>query len=131
MTHEELLCKRESIHPIALEIDPQQVSAKVGDEVAHPINYFLQIEGMAKMWANRAAMSVGTGGGGQASEAKTEGKGKEQKKEDAPAAPEKKNFDVILKSYDAASKVKIIKEVKELLKLGLKEVFGFSYLGKR
>ena len=31
-------------------------------------------------------------------------------------------LDIVLKSYDAASKVKIIKEVKTIFNLGLKEV---------
>jgi len=58
--------------------------------------------------------SVG-GGGAQPEEAeqKEEGKG--------AAAQEKTSFEVQLTSIDAAQKIKIIKEVRELLKLGLKE----------
>ncbi len=39
----------------------------------------------------------------------------------APAVEEKSEFDVVLASYDAAKKMGIIKAVKEMLGLGLKE----------
>lgn len=39
----------------------------------------------------------------------------------AEAVEEKTEFDVILKSYDAAQKIKVIKVVREQLGLGLKE----------
>jgi large subunit ribosomal protein L7/L12 len=39
----------------------------------------------------------------------------------APKAPEKTEFDVKLESYDAANKIKIIKEVRAATGLGLKE----------
>jgi large subunit ribosomal protein L7/L12 len=39
----------------------------------------------------------------------------------AEAAPEKTEFDVKLESYDAANKIKIIKEVRTATGLGLKE----------
>ena len=39
----------------------------------------------------------------------------------APAAEEKTEFDVILAGFDAAAKIKVIKVVRELTSLGLKE----------
>ena len=39
----------------------------------------------------------------------------------AEEAEEKTEFDVVLKGYDAAQKIKVIKVVRELLGLGLKE----------
>jgi large subunit ribosomal protein L7/L12 len=39
----------------------------------------------------------------------------------AEAAPEKTAFNVILESFDAAAKIKLIKEVRALTGLGLKE----------
>jgi large subunit ribosomal protein L7/L12 len=42
--------------------------------------------------------------------------------EAAPAAPAKTHFDVKLKSFDAAQKLKVIKEVRAISGLGLKEV---------
>jgi large subunit ribosomal protein L7/L12 len=40
---------------------------------------------------------------------------------DAPAAEEKDSFDVILASLDASAKIKVIKEVRALTGLGLKD----------
>ena len=39
----------------------------------------------------------------------------------APAAEEKTEFDVILAGFDAAAKIKVIKAVREITGLGLKE----------
>ena len=39
----------------------------------------------------------------------------------APAAEEKTDFDVVLASFDAAAKIKVIKVVREITGLGLKE----------
>lgn len=43
----------------------------------------------------------------------------------APAAEEKTDFDVILASFDAAAKIKVIKVVRELTGLGLAEAKAF------
>ena len=43
----------------------------------------------------------------------------------APAAEEKTEFDVVLKSFDAAAKLKVLKVVRELTGLGLKEAKDF------
>ena len=43
----------------------------------------------------------------------------------APAAEEKTEFDVILAGFDAASKIKVIKVVRELTGLGLGEAKAF------
>ena len=40
---------------------------------------------------------------------------------DAPAAAEKTEFDVVLTGFDAASKIKVIKVVREITGLGLAE----------
>ena len=40
---------------------------------------------------------------------------------DAPAAAEKTEFDVVLASFDAAAKIKVIKVVREITGLGLAE----------
>ena len=39
----------------------------------------------------------------------------------APAAEEKTEFDVVLAGFDAAAKIKVIKVVREITSLGLKE----------
>ena len=43
----------------------------------------------------------------------------------APAAEEKTSFDVVLTGFDAAAKIKVIKVVRELTGLGLKEAKDF------
>ena len=43
----------------------------------------------------------------------------------APAAEEKTDFDVVLASFDAAAKIKVIKVVRELTGLGLAEAKAF------
>ncbi|MFL6254313.1 MAG: 50S ribosomal protein L7/L12 [Pyrinomonadaceae bacterium] len=55
-----------------------------------------------------AAAVAAPAGGGAAAEA-------------APAAEEKTEFDVILQSFDASKKINIIKVVREITALGLKE----------
>ena len=43
----------------------------------------------------------------------------------APAAEEKTEFDVVLKGFDAAAKLKVLKVVREVCGLGLKEAKDF------
>ena len=43
----------------------------------------------------------------------------------APAAEEKTEFDVVLASFDAAAKIKVIKVIRELTGLGLAEAKAF------
>ena len=43
----------------------------------------------------------------------------------APAAEEKTDFDVVLASFDAAAKIKVIKVVREITGLGLGEAKAF------
>ena len=43
----------------------------------------------------------------------------------APAAEEKTEFDVVLKSFDAAAKLQVLKLVREVCGLGLKEAKDF------
>lgn len=43
----------------------------------------------------------------------------------APAAEEKTEFDVVLASFDAAAKIKVIKAVREIAGLGLAEAKAF------
>jgi large subunit ribosomal protein L7/L12 len=43
----------------------------------------------------------------------------------APAAEEKTDFDVVLASFDAAAKIKVIKVIREITGLGLAEAKAF------
>lgn len=116
---------RDQLHPIILQVDTNSAGAKIDGQFAHPINYFLQQEGMTRLWSKRSGLSIGGGGAASGTGAAAAGPAAQE----VPAEPEvqigftqKKNFDVMLTGYDAASKVKIIKELKNILNLGLKEV---------
>lgn len=63
-----------------------------------------------------SAGSIGGGGSGPAAAVEA--------KEEAPVVEEKKAFDVELTSFEPAAKIKLIKEIKDMFKLGLKEVGG-------
>lgn len=131
--HDELLCVKHKLHPIALQQDPRFPPIKLSEgEFVHPVNYFLQQQGMEKLWASKQGLSLGGGGDSSAADAEAaKAQAAQQKAAEAkPVVEEKKNFDVLLKGYAAADKVKIIKELKNILNLGLKEV-GPGSVGKR
>ena len=46
----------------------------------------------------------------------------EEKQPEPEVIPEKKEFNVFLKAFDASKKLNIIKEVRSILGLGLKDV---------
>ncbi len=73
-------------------------------------------------FANMGAMGGGGGGGGGAGGGGGGGGAAAAPAEEAkPAAAAKTHFDVVLKAYDAKNKIKIIKEVRAVTGLGLKE----------
>jgi len=76
---------------------------------------------MAQLGPFMGSLGGGGGGGGAqpAAAAAGEEAGAEAAEEPAPA--EKTHYDVELQGFDAASKIKLIKEVRALLGLGLKE----------
>ena len=63
---------------------------------------------------------MGMGGGGAPSGSAAPAKEAEKPKAEAPKV-EKTHFDVELTKFDAAGKIKVIKEIRALLNLGLKE----------
>lgn len=64
-------------------------------------------------------MGMGMGGGGGAQPAAAAAPEAAEAKEEVPV--EKTHYDVELTKFDAATKIKVIKEVRALLGLGLKE----------
>ena len=62
---------------------------------------------------------MGGGGGGQAAAAPAAGEG--QAEEAPKEAVEKTHFDIELSKFEASGKIKIIKEIRGLFGLGLKE----------
>lgn len=63
----------------------------------------------------------GFGGGAPQGGAAPAAGGQEEAAEEAPKEAEKTHFDIELASYDAATKVKVIKELRAILGTGLKE----------
>lgn len=64
-------------------------------------------------------MGGGAAGGGQGGQQEAAKPAAEVKKEEPKV--EKTHFDVELTKFDAANKIKVIKEVRAILNLGLKE----------
>ena len=80
-------------------------------------NWFKQQDLMASLGPFMGSMGGG-GGGAAAPQQSEEEAPKEETKE---PEVEKTHFDIELSSFDAKSKIKVIKEVRGLLNLGLKE----------
>ena len=109
------------MNPLKLNMDWPSVKMD-SDGTWPPLNpnWFKQQELMAKVGPFIGGFAGGAAGGAPAQghgAAPAEAKKEEPKKEEVV----KTNFDVELTSYDAANKIKLIKEIRELLKLGLKE----------
>jgi hypothetical protein len=63
------------LHPLILSLDYYKGQEKVNGEYLHPVNYFLQQEGMAKLWRSRkgfGSRGSKSGGGKTASAAPKE-----------------------------------------------------------
>ena len=63
----------------------------------------------------------GGGGGGEAAASGQPAAGGEAKAEEKAAPKEKTHYDVELSKFDPASKIKVIKEIRAIFNLGLKE----------
>ena len=111
--------KSTGINPLKLNMDWPSIKQEE-DGTWPPLNpnWFKQQELMAKVGPFMASMGM-TGGapaaGAQAAEGGEDAGGTEE------AKPEKTNLDIELTGFDAKAKIKIIKEVRGLLGLGLKE----------
>lgn len=85
LVHKENVSERDGLHPFVLQVENGIAGSKIENEFAHPVNYFLQQEGMTKLWSKRAGLSIGgdAAGDGPAKQAKVE-----ETKPVAPAEPE-------------------------------------------
>ena len=79
-------------------------------------NWFKQQDLMASLGPFMGSMGGGGGGGAPA-----QAEAAAEKVEEKEPEVEKTHFDIELSSFDAKSKIKVIKEVRGLLGLGLKE----------
>ena len=82
-------------------------------------NWFKQQDLMASLGPFMGQMGFGGGGGGGQA-APAEGGAEAAVEEDA-APKEKTHFDIELSKYDPAGKIKVIKEIRAIFGLGLKE----------
>ena len=78
-------------------------------QVTQEFYQYMMEHGSAQLMAMGGGMVMGGGGGGGDAAAEEE------------AEPEKTSFDVKLVKFDASSKIKVIKEVRAVAGLGLKE----------
>eukprot|EP00343_Euplotes_focardii_P011826 CAMPEP_0205831176 /NCGR_PEP_ID=MMETSP0206-20130828/43293_1 /ASSEMBLY_ACC=CAM_ASM_000279 /TAXON_ID=36767 /ORGANISM="Euplotes focardii, Strain TN1" /LENGTH=242 /DNA_ID=CAMNT_0053135553 /DNA_START=92 /DNA_END=816 /DNA_ORIENTATION=- len=107
--------KTTGINPLKLNMDWPSVKIDA-DGTWPPLNpnWFKQQDLMAQL-----GPLMGSFGGGGAAPAESEGAGGEN--EEKEAVQEKTNFDVELSSFDPKSKIKLIKELRSLFDLGLKD----------
>ena len=102
MTHEEIIAAVESMTVLELADLVKAMEEKFGVSAAAPVAVVAGGAGAA------TAVVAGPAAGAA-----------------APAAEEKTEFDVVLKSFDAAAKLKVLKLVREVCGLGLKEAKDF------
>mgnify|MGYP000055953205 CR=1 FL=1 len=114
------MLKTSGINPLKMNMDwPSVKMDSAGTWPPANPNWFKQQDLMSSLGPFMGQMGMGMGGGG--------GGGQQQAAaaEETPAAAEpeveKTHFDVELTKFDAATKIKVIKEIRGLLGLGLKE----------
>ena len=117
----ERILKTSGINPLKLNMDWPSIRQDAAGTwpPANP-NWFKQQELMAQLGPFMGSMG-GMGGGGGATPQQA-AKAEEPVKAAEPAKPtEKTHYDIELVKFDQAQKIKVIKEVRALFGLGLKE----------
>ena len=114
----ERIQKTTGINPLKLNMDWPSIKQD-SDGTWPPLNpnWFKQQELMSQV----GPFIGGMGGGGGAPQGQASGEGEEEQPEEKKEESLKTNFDVELSSFDAANKIKLIKELRGALNLGLKE----------
>lgn len=113
------MLKTSGINPLKVNMDwPSVKMDSAGTWPPANPNWFKQQDLMASLgpFMGQMGMGMGGGGGGQQQAAAAE-----EAPAEAEPAEEKTHFDVELTKFDAATKIKVIKEIRGLLGLGLKE----------
>lgn len=107
------------INPLKLNMDWPSIKQEA-DGTWPPLNpnWFKQQELMAKVGPFLNSMGAGVGGGQSTPAGENQAEGAEEAKKEETV---KSHFDIELTSFDAKSKIKIIKELRSILGLGLKE----------
>ncbi len=115
----ERLMRTSGINPMKLNLDwPSVKRDDTGSWPPANPNWFKQQEMMAKMGPMLGMMG---GGGGGAAPAQSQAAAVEEKPKEEEKKKEKSHYDIELTKFDAAKKIALIKEVRGILGLGLKE----------
>ena len=113
--------KTSGINPLKLNMDwPSVKQDSAGTWPPLNPNWFKQQELMSRLGPFMGQMGGGAVGGQQQQSQETAKPAAAEVKKEEPKA-EKTHFDVELTKFDAANKIKVIKEVRAILGLGLKE----------
>ena len=117
---EERVAKSTGLSPMKMNLDwPSVKRDEAGTWPPANPNWFKQQELMASLGPFMGMMGGGAPAAGGAAAPVEGGEADEAKEKEEPK--EKTHFDVELQAFDAATKIKLIKEVRALLGLGLKE----------
>jgi large subunit ribosomal protein L7/L12 len=115
----EKIQKTSGINPLKLNLDwPSVKRDDTGSWPPANPNWFKQQEMMARLGPMMGMMG---GGGGQAAQAAPAEAPKAAEKPKEEEKKEKSHYDIELSKFDAAKKIALIKEVRGILNLGLKE----------
>ena len=110
------------INPMKLNMDwPSVKQDGAGTWPPANPNWFKQQELMSSLGPFMGQMGGAMGGGGGGAASQAAGGAAEAAKEEEKPAAEKTHFDVELTKFDASGKIKIIKEIRGIFNLGLKE----------
>ena len=116
---DEKVAKSTGLSPMKLNLDwPSIKQDNTGTWPPANPNWFKQQELMSSLGPFMGMMG---GGGAAPAQGAAGGQAAPAEAEEEKPAAEKTHFDVELQAFDAATKIKLIKEVRALLGLGLKE----------
>ena len=112
--------KTSGINPLKMNLDwPSVKRDDTGSWPPANPNWFKQQEMMAKLGPMMGMLGGGGGGAAAPSGAQAAAPAEEKPKEEEKK--EKSHYDIELSKFDAAKKIALIKEVRGILNLGLKE----------
>ena len=119
----ERIQKTTGMNPLKLNMDWPSIKQEA-DGTWPPLNpnWFKQQELMAKVGPFMESMGM-TSSASQQTQGDTEGQepAQEESKDEKKTGGEQTNFDIELLGFDAKTKIKLIKEVRSMFSLGLKE----------
>ena len=123
MACKERIQRTSGINPFKLNLDwPSVKRDDTGSWPPANPNWFKQQEMLARLGPALGMMGGGAPAGGQpAAAAAAPAKAAEEKPKEEEKKKEKSHYDIELTKFDAAKKIALIKEIRAILNLGLKE----------